>query len=52
VRLRQCIVDRETISILKDLGVGVIVLSSSGFSNVDVLATAEAGVKVLCYSLE
>ena len=40
-------VDRETIAILKDLGVGVIALRCSGFNNVDVAAAAEAGLKVM-----
>lgn len=41
------VVDRDTIAILKDLGVGVIALRCSGFNNVDVLAAEEAGVKVV-----
>ena len=40
-------VDRETIAILKDLGVGVIALRCSGFNYVDVAAAAEAGLKVM-----
>ena len=40
-------VDSATISILKDLGVGVIALRCSGFNNVDLLAAKEAGVKVV-----
>lgn len=41
------VIDRETIGILKDLGVGVVALRCSGFNNVDVLAAEEAGVTVV-----
>ena len=41
------IVDRETIMILKDLGVSVILLRCSGFNNVDLSAAKEAGIKVV-----
>lgn len=40
-------VDRETIGILKDLGVKAIALRCAGFNNVDLLAAQEAGLAVL-----
>jgi len=41
------ILDRETIKILKDLGVSVIALRCAGFNNVDLLAAKEVGMKVV-----
>lgn len=40
-------VDRETISILKELGIRAIALRCAGFNNVDLAAAGEAGIRVV-----
>jgi D-lactate dehydrogenase len=40
-------VDRETIGIIRDHGIKIIALRCAGFNNVDLVAAADAGIKVV-----
>ena len=41
------VVDRETIDVLKDLGILAIALRCAGFNNVDLIAAEETGIRVV-----